>query len=678
MKNFLRALRVAWGYRGRLLLSLACALFAAVLWGLMFTCIDPVLFILKNGSKSDNNLQARQEGKIADAEKIVKDLEPQIAALVKEQEVLDQAPPSDFRDKHRRDVARDLDKVTRKLETARNDLRWLHFSKKYIDQFMPGDAFTTLVWLFAFVVGTVALRGVFEFAQESLVGSVVNRALYDLRNRFFRNVIHLDVNQFGEQGSGEMMARFTNDMELVGQGMKTVFGRVISEPLKAVSCVAFACWISWQLTLMFLILVPVALFILTKVGRMMKRATRRLLERMSSIYKILQEVFQGIRVVKAFTREAYERRRFRTVTKDYCRKAMLVVNLDALAGPVIELLGVVAVAVALLGGAYLVLEKSAEERLFGLRMSNHPLEPEELLQLYAYLAAIADPVRKLSSVYTRMQSGFAASDRIFDFMDRRPRVRPNAEGRRLEAVCQGIEFRDICFSYDPDNPILTNVQLHVRAGETVALVGKNGCGKTTLVGLLPRFYDPDHGAILIDGVDVRKMSLRNLRKQIGVVTQDAILFEGTIYDNIAYGNRRTTAAQVEEAARMANAHEFIAGLPHGYRTQIGEARSLSGGQKQRIALARAILRDPKILILDEFTSAADAESEAAIHRALREFKRDRTTFVITHRLNTLEIADRIVVMDEKRIVAVGTHAELMATCALYQRLHEAQGQKLVA
>jgi subfamily B ATP-binding cassette protein MsbA len=340
------------------------------------------------------------------------------------------------------------------------------------------------------------------------------------------------------------------------------------------------------------------------------------------------------------------------------------------------LLGVLAVTGAVLAGAYLVLQK--EEQFFGIRMTNHPLEPEELWQLYACLAAIADPVRKVSSVYTRMQSGFAASDRIFDFMDRRPRVRPNCEGRRLEAVRHGIEFRDICFSYDPDNPILTNVHLQVHAGETIALVGRNGCGKTTLVGLLPRFYDPDHGAILIDGLDIRKLSLRNLRKQIGVVTQDAILFEETIYNNIAYGNRKATAEQVESAARLANAHEFVTALPAGYQTQIGEARSLSGGQKQRIALARAILRDPKILILDEFTSAADAESEAAIHRALREFKRDRTTFVITHRLNTLEIADRIVVMDEKRIVAIGTHAELLATCPLYQRLHDAQAQKLVA
>jgi ATP-binding cassette subfamily B protein/subfamily B ATP-binding cassette protein MsbA len=680
MKNFLRALRIAWAYRDRLILSLVCAVFAAALWGLMFTCIDPVMYLISNANKPDNSLQARQEARIAEANKKVEELEPELQKLGEEDERLKADPPSPWRDRRQAEVARALDKLTRKLGAARNDLRWLHFSKTYIIRFLPADAYMTVVWLFAFVVASVALRGVFEFGQESLVGSVVNRALYTLRNRFFRNVIRLDVNQFGEQGTSEMMARFTNDTELMGQGMKTMFGRVVSEPLKAASSVAFACWISWQLTLMFLILVPVALFILTKVGRTMKRATRRLLERMSSIYKILREVFQGIRVVKAYTREAYERRRFRAITKDYCHKAILVVRLDALAGPAIELLGVVAVTLAVLAGAYLVLNKAAEERLpyIGLRMSSRPLEPEELMTLYACLIAIADPVRKVSSVYTRMQSGFAAADRIFDFMDRRPRVQPNAEGRRLEGVRKGIEFRDICFSYDPDHPILTNVHLHVRAGETVALVGKNGCGKTTLVGLLPRFYDPDHGAILIDGIDIRKFSLRSLRKQIGVVTQDAILFEGTIYDNIAYGKRRATPEQVEEAAKLANAHDFIGGLPKGYQTRIGEGRPLSGGEKQRIALARALLRDPKILILDEFTSAADAESEADIHRSLQQFKRDRIALVITHRLNTLEIADRIVVMDDKRIVAVGTHAELMATCPLYHRLHEAQAQKLVA
>jgi ATP-binding cassette subfamily B protein/subfamily B ATP-binding cassette protein MsbA len=410
----------------------------------------------------------------------------------------------------------------------------------------------------------------------------------------------------------------------------------------------------------------------------MKRATRRLLERMSSIYKILQETFQGIRVVKAFTMEPYERRRFRTATRDYYHKAMMVVNIDAAASPIIELLGVAAVAGALLVGAYLVVGPG-HDHLWGLRMSSRPLDAETLLQLYALLAAIADPVRKMSSVYTRLQSGVAASDRIFAFMDRQPRVQRNSDGPRLRRHHEAIEFRDVCFSYEPGRPILTNVHLKVRCGETVAVVGKNGSGKTTLVGLVPRFYDADHGTILIDGLDVRAVNLRSLRQQIGLVTQETILFDETIFNNITYGNRRAPKEDVEAAAQAAFAHEFITRLAHGYQTRIGElGNKLSGGQRQRLALARVILRNPSILILDEFTSQYDPESEALIHRALKDFMHDRTTFVITHRLNTLEVADRIVVLDDGRVAAVGTHVELLATCPIYQRLHEAQFQRLSA
>jgi subfamily B ATP-binding cassette protein MsbA len=466
----------------------------------------------------------------------------------------------------------------------------------------------------------------------------------------------------------------------------------VAEPLKALACIVGACFISWQLTLMFLILVPIALFILARVGRIMKQATRRLLERMSNIYKILQESFQGIRVVKAFTMEPYERRRFRAATRDYYHKAMLVVNIDALADPIIEILGAATVAAALLAGCHLVLQHSTH--LFGMRMTEQPLEAASLLQLYLYLAAIADPVRKLSSVFTRIQSACAAADRIFDFVDRRPRVKGNSEGprlRRLELTPSAatgvpprsqtnyIEFRDVCFSYHPGHPILYDIHLGVRAGETIALVGANGCGKTTLMGLLPRFYDPDHGSILIDGYDLRTVNLRSLRQLVGVVTQDTILFDDTIAHNIAYGSRAAKQEDIEAAAQRAFAHDFILAQPKGYQTRVGEiGGKLSGGQKQRLALARAILRNPSILILDEFTSAADSESEALIHRAMKNFMTGRTSFVITHRLHTLEIADRIVVLEKGRIADVGTHAELLAGCAVYQRLQEAYNQRLCA
>ncbi len=674
MKNFLRAIRCSWPYRGRLILSIVCALLAAFLWSLNISAIGPVLELL--GER--RSLQESAQVKAKEIQEHINAWQNERDPIDERRKELESAPASALRDKQLRDATNHIAKLEGRISWATTKLYWYRIAEWYLARFLPTDPFLTLAWVIVAVVAAVAVKGVFEFFQEMLVGSVVNLSLFDLRNRFYRNAIHLDVAQFGEEGTHELMARFTNDMELLGQGLKTLYGKVVAEPLRAIACVIFACFISWQLTLLFLVLVPIAIFILSRVGRMMKRATRRLLERVSNIYKILQETFQGIRVVKAFTMEPHERRRFFSATKDYYHKATWVVNLEAATGPVIELLGVAAIAGALLAGSYLVLR--GETHLWGMRMSDQPLKYVALLLLYGQLAAIADPVRKLSSVYTRIQSGAAAADRIFSFLDLRPRVQVNTHGARLERHSERIEFRDICFSYEPGRPILSHIQLEVPFGEIVALVGKNGCGKTTLLSLLPRFYDPDHGSVLVDGHDVRHVHLRSLRQQIGVVTQETVLFDESIYNNIKYGSPRGVGPEdVEAAAKKAFAHDFIVKLAHGYQTRIGEAGGkLSGGQRQRIALARAILRDPRILILDEFTSQSDPESEALIHRALKEFMRDRTTFVITHRLNTLEIANRIVVVDQGHIAAVGSHAELVRSCGVYQRLHEAQFHRLSA
>jgi len=676
MRNFLRALRCAWPYRVRLTLSVLCAIFAAIFWGLNFTAIYPVLKIIG----SEQNLQQWCDSEIERTRKEIDKLEAEQDDLNKKLlQLAKTLPPGRNRDGLERRTTSDQAKVEGKLEQCRCELYRYQLLKKYIDMIFPNDRFQTLALVIGLVVLAVAIKGFFEFCQETLVGSVVNLSLFDLRNRFFRRAVHLDVQTFEGEGSHEMMARVTNDMELLGAGLKTLFGRVVAEPLRALACIIVACWISWQLTLMFLVLVPIALFILTKVGRVMKRASRRCLERMSSIYKILQEALGGVKVVKAFNREPFERQRFAAATKDYYRKSMWLVQLDAIAGPIIEFLGVATIALALLAGAYLVLGKHTH--IFNIPMTERPLETESLLQLYALLAAIADPVRKLSSVYTRIQSGNAASDRIFQYIDRQPRVGINGMGPRLQRHSVDIEFRDVCFSYHPGQRILTGINLHVRHGETIAIVGKNGSGKSTLMSLLPRFFDPDHGSIFIDGIDIRTAHLRSLRRQVGIVTQKTTLFDDTMHHNIAYGRRRATREQVEEVARQARAHDFILKLAggKGYDTRRGEQGvQLSGGEEQRVALARALLCDPSILILDEFTAAADSEHEAEIHKALREIRRGRTLFVIAHRLNTLEIADRIVVIDAGRIAAVGTHAELIKGCSVYQRLHEAQLQRLVA
>lgn len=688
MKNFLRALRFAWPYRGRLMLSIVCAGVVALLWGANFTAIYPILTVLGHEKLNlqtwlDNQIKEKQ-AHIDKYDVVLRDRRNKLMALetVKKHES-DQAlregrePDTSAYDLQISEWTRLIAKDEWNSGYARSQIYWYQLLQIYVVQYCPEGRFETLALLLVIVIVAVAAKGVFDFFQESLVGSVVNLSLFDLRNRFYRNAIHYDLNQFTDDGTHELMARFTNDMDSLSTGTKTLFGKVVAEPLKALSCVIFACFISWRLTLLFLIIVPVALLLMSKVGSYMKRASRRVLESMSSLYKILQETFLGIRIVKAFTMERYERRRFFIGTKDYYRKGMYVVNLDAISGPILELLGVMAIALALIVGAYLVIE--GETHIWGFRMTGDQLDAASLLQLYALLAAIADPVRKLSNVYNRIQSGAAAADRIFAYMDRKPKVRSNANAIRLPRHRQSIEFKDVCFSYVPGQPVLSNVRLHVPFGETVALVGRNGSGKSTLVGLLSRFYDPDHGAVLVDGMDVRRVNLRSLRQNLGLVTQETILFDDTIQNNIAYGHRHAKPEEIEEAAKKAFAHDFIVKLRNGYETRVGEmGTGLSGGQRQRLALARAILRDPAILVLDEATSAADMESENLIQRALAEFVKNRTTFIITHRLSTLEIASRIVVLEGGQIEAIGTHRELMKSCGTYQRLQEVYAQRQAA
>ena len=442
--------------------------------------------------------------------------------------------------------------------------------------------------------------------------------------------------------------------------------------MRFATCLAGALWINWRLTCLTLILVPISGATTYRVGKVMKRAVRRSLESMSTIYKILQESFQGIKIVKAFATERVERRRFFNETKNLYRKSVRVAMIDAMSDPVLEMLTLTTVIIALLAGSYLVLNQTTYLNLglFRLQLAAEPMAIQDLLTLYTMLAAASDPIRKLANVHSKIQRAAAAADRICALMDRRPKVAENKRAKALPRHRHLIEFDQVAFSYVAGSPILNQISLTVRHGESIALVGPNGCGKTTLMNLLPRFWDVDSGAIRIDGLDVREIQLRSLRTQIGMVIQETILFQDTIANNIAYGFPHSRRAVVE-AAERAYAHQFIMALPQGYDTLIGErGYGLSGGQRQRIALARAMLRDPAILILDEATSAVDIQDEVLIRKAIEEFAKNRTTFLISHSLASIQVANRIVLIDRGRIEAVGTDVELKRTSALYRRLHE--------
>jgi ATP-binding cassette subfamily B protein/subfamily B ATP-binding cassette protein MsbA len=385
---------------------------------------------------------------------------------------------------------------------------------------------------------------------------------------------------------------------------------------------------------------------------------------------LLEETFQRIKVVQAFTMERAERRRFHQRSKQYFLKSMRIALYDSLTRPLTEITGMATILVALLCGAYLVLRHKTD--LWGIPVCERPLSLSSLLLFYGFLTGVSDPARKLSEVFSRLQRAAAASERVYAMLDRQSQIRDPAQPKLLPRHHRELELQGVSFHYKPGTPVLKSVNLRVPFGETVALVGPNGCGKTTLANLVPRFFDPIEGTVLLDGLDVRDVRLRDLRRQVGLVPQHTLLFDDTVLNNIRYGCPDATREQVIAAAKKAHADEFIKHqLSHGYETMVGaQGNQLSGGQRQRIALARAILRDPAILILDEATSQIDVESEQLIHKVLEEFTRDRTAIIITHRLSTLALADRIVVMDAGKIVDAGKYDELVKRCSLFSRLYD--------
>jgi ABC-type multidrug transport system fused ATPase/permease subunit len=666
MASFLRALRLAWSYRVRFGLSVLCAIFVAVLWGANLSAVYPILKVFFK----EQNLQSWVNDQVLLEQARVRQLESELEASRRQ---LAEISPGPSAQRANATVTQQIRRLERDRTCAIWRLRSHQRLQPLIHRYVPLDRGNTLVLVIALLVVGLSLKGLFIFLNEWLVGGVTQLTMFDLRNQLHRHTMKMDLAALHRTGSSELMARFTNDMETLAVGVETLVGKVIREPLKAVSCIALACWLNWRLTMVVLALVPVAVVLIGTIGRSMKRATRRYLESMSSIYRILNEGLQGIKIVKGFTAEPQERRRFFQETKSYFHKAMRIVRLEALTSPVTELVGVAAISVAILVGAFLVIGETPKDRthVFGIRMADAEMDPEGLALLYTLLAGASDPVRKLSNVYGRMQRAGAAADRIFGFLDQQPSIVDCPQMPWLARHQQTIEFKDVEFGYGDADTVLHGINLTVRGGETVAIVGPNGCGKSTMLSLLPRFYDPQGGRILVDGCDVRDVRLRSLRQQMGIVTQETVLFNDSIRNNIAYGNPHARLQEIESAAQKAHADRFIRELPDGYDTAVGErAVKLSGGQRQLIALARAILRDPPILILDEATSSLDVESESLIHRVLQEFVKGRTTIIVTHRFAILQLASRIVVMDEGRIVDVGPHRELINRCQLYSRLHQ--------
>ena len=508
--------------------------------------------------------------------------------------------------------------------------------------------------------------------QTVLVGGVVERSSMRLREACFRHCLSLDQFTLSEIGSSQLTARLTNDVKQLSAGLHVFGVRLIREPLKALVCLSLAFVWNWRLSLLSLVFAPIIAIMIGYCGKLLKRASRSAMQSLSAIYQVVGETFQNAKIVIAFDGGRRQRRLFHEQNKDLFYNSMRGIRIGALIRPANEVLGVFAAIAAILPAMYMVFRGTNE--VWGIRLAATPMELADVALLYAFLAGTLDPVHKLSGIYSDWKKASAAADRVFEVLDLQTRVCEPIDPIPLPQHRGSVRFNGVSFAYSGNDQMsLRDVTLEVAAGEVVAIVGPNGCGKSTLVNLLMRFADPVCGSVQVSDLDITKVSLRDLRSQIGLVMQETLLFDASVRDNIQYGDELADLARIEESAEAAHVTRFLAQLPDGFDSGVGEnGTRLSGGQRQRIALARALVRDPSILILDEATSAIDANSEALIFKSLRSCCAGRTVFIVAHALGPalLDLVDRIVVMEAGAIVAEGTHNELSTSCAVYATLNK--------
>ena len=508
------------------------------------------------------------------------------------------------------------------------------------------------------IIVLYAIRGLCRYTNDFFIRSAGQLAVQDVRNDLYEKNMKLGLGYFTRNETGTLMSRVVSDVTIMQEGVASVITGLFRDGISAISLLGVIFYRDWRLALISFIVIPLTVLPATKIGKRIKGLARQGQEKMGDLASILQETYSGIKVIKAFGLESREVERFKRCNREFYFFIRKNIKYEGLSTPIMEFIISFGVAGVIYVGGSNVLQGT--------------LSASEFFSFITAMVLVFTPIKRLLASYNNVQRSLGAAERVFEVMDEKPEIVDGPDARDLGRAVGEMEFRDVHFKYD-DDYVLQGVDLQAKRGEVIALVGPSGGGKTTLVSLITRFYDPTQGAILMDGVDIRRRTMKSLLEQIALVDQETILFNDTIANNIRYGKSDAADEEVEAAARAAFAHDFITELPEGYETNIGDRGvRLSGGQRQRLCIARAILKDAPILILDEATSALDTESEQMVQQALNNLMANRTTFVIAHRLSTITHADRIIVLEKGVVAEMGNHQALMDNDGLYSRLHGMQ------